>query len=213
MKAEGKQGRRKYLRYGKATYLSTPLRPGMQAPAPASAGGSPRAVPARWAPHDLRRPANGAHGGWIPGCPRTSRPLASGSGARTEMQRRNKRSRSHPLRYPASRNPGSGYLVGWCMAGRRVGRRRTWSRLRCLFPCLRPETSALLRGALSPARRSERASWKSMPQTKTIQRTAARRTIQIRVRDCISVLHGRLGVGRNAAGTVAWAARPGGLLE
>ena len=39
MKAEGKQGRRKYLRYGKATYLSTPLRPGLQALAPAPGTG------------------------------------------------------------------------------------------------------------------------------------------------------------------------------
>ena len=32
MKAEGKQGRRKYLRYGKITYMSTPCPAGMQAP-------------------------------------------------------------------------------------------------------------------------------------------------------------------------------------
>ncbi|GAP53753.1 hypothetical protein AHiyo6_03180 [Arthrobacter sp. Hiyo6] len=32
MKAEGKQGRRKYLRYGKVAYVSTPLLSLLQAP-------------------------------------------------------------------------------------------------------------------------------------------------------------------------------------
>jgi hypothetical protein len=45
MKAEGKQGRRKYLRYGKTPRVSTPLRFVLQAPlpeAPIWAGRLPR---------------------------------------------------------------------------------------------------------------------------------------------------------------------------
>src|SRR6478735_4311022 len=51
MKAEGKQGRRKYLRYGKATYLSTPLPAGMQARSLAEFSRPPRGDgvhPAEW---------------------------------------------------------------------------------------------------------------------------------------------------------------------
>ena len=130
--------------------------------------------------------------------------LTSRSSATKKCNAENDQCRSHRLRCPASLNPGSGYLIGWCMVGRRVGRRHILSLLRYLFPCLRPEASALLRGALSPARRSERASWESMPQTTAIQRTAARRTMQIRVRDCISVLHGatRCAAERGRPGSV-----------
>jgi hypothetical protein len=45
MKAEGKQGRRKYLRYGKPAYMSTPLHGLLQAllpQAPSSAGPATR---------------------------------------------------------------------------------------------------------------------------------------------------------------------------
>src|SRR6478672_879420 len=51
MKAEGKQGRRKYLRYGKATYLSTPLPAGLQARSLAEFSRTPRGdgvQPAEW---------------------------------------------------------------------------------------------------------------------------------------------------------------------
>lgn len=81
---------------------------------------------------------------------------------------------------------GSGYLIGGCRTTcRDVRRRRTLSLLGVPVPHLRPITCAPLRGALSPARLSERARWASMLQTNVIQSTAARRTIPIRVRESI----------------------------
>jgi hypothetical protein len=51
MKAEGKQGRRKYLRYGKTTRVSTPLPRLLQAPLP-KAPNSPQAP--EWTPPERR---------------------------------------------------------------------------------------------------------------------------------------------------------------
>src|SRR5450830_140417 len=61
MKAEGKQGRRKYLRYGKATYLSTPLASRLQAPA---AHAQPAALPQRLPRPPAMLPA-GPGAGWL----------------------------------------------------------------------------------------------------------------------------------------------------